>query len=267
MCLIGADPELFIKDNKGNSIPAVGIVPGDKKNPHKVSDGAVQVDGLALEFNITPSDDANVFIDRIHSVMDSLRLLVPRHMSFDISPVAHFDEAVMASLPDDAKKLGCDPDFNAWTMNPNPRPDQHPTMRTAAGHIHIGWTEGMQEGDFAHFADCAAVARQLDAYVGIPLLLIEPDSERRSMYGAAGAFRPKTYGCEYRVPSNHWLTSNELKRWIFRQARNAFYSLTDGGSVEGRYDYQDIIGRNDKDAAYQVICELGLPMPKGFSYA
>ena len=52
--LIGCDPEVFVKQN-GVFRSAHGLIRGDKKNPQKIRSGAVQVDGMALEFNIDPA--------------------------------------------------------------------------------------------------------------------------------------------------------------------------------------------------------------------
>ncbi len=39
--------------------------------------------------------------------------------------------------------------------------------------------------------------------------MYDKDTERRGMYGKAGAFRPKPYGVEYRTLSNAWLSNDE----------------------------------------------------------
>lgn len=52
--LVGADPELFVS-KAGVILSAFGLVGGTKKVPQKVERGAVQVDGMALEFNIDPA--------------------------------------------------------------------------------------------------------------------------------------------------------------------------------------------------------------------
>ena len=52
--LVGCDPEVFVKQN-GVFKSAFGLIKGDKKNPQKIRNGAVQVDGMALEFNIDPA--------------------------------------------------------------------------------------------------------------------------------------------------------------------------------------------------------------------
>jgi hypothetical protein len=48
---VGADPEVFVRNAEGEPVPACGLIPGTKAEPHRVDSGAVQVDGLALEFN------------------------------------------------------------------------------------------------------------------------------------------------------------------------------------------------------------------------
>jgi len=57
---IGADPELFLREN-GKPISAFGMVEGTKESPFKTDNGAYQVDGMALEFNIDPVPTGNSF--------------------------------------------------------------------------------------------------------------------------------------------------------------------------------------------------------------
>ena len=40
------------------------------------------------------------------------------------------------------------------------------------------------------------------------------------MYGCAGAFRPKKYGMEYRVPSNYWIKNNKTIESVFNIAHH-----------------------------------------------
>jgi hypothetical protein len=44
----------------------------------------------------------------------------------------------------------------------------------------------------------------------------DKDTERRKLYGKPGAFRPKPYGCEYRVLSNAWVDKPEVAGILFR---------------------------------------------------
>ncbi len=211
--LIGADPELFVKKSS-QLVSAHGLIKGDKKNPLKVDKGAVQVDGMALEFNIDPADNLNKFLGNIETVMDILKKMVPDY-ELEISPVADFGKALIDAQPKEAKELGCDPDYNAYTGAVNPRPNGDTPFRTASGHIHIGWTKDVDPQNPTHFEACRALVKNLDIYLGIPSLAFGGDDRRRQLYGAAGAFRPKSYGLEYRVLDNMWLTTRYRRKWAF----------------------------------------------------
>lgn len=256
--LLGADPELFVKKG-GDYVSAYGMVEGTKVLPFPVQDGAVQVDGMALEFNIDPAQDEEEFIHNIQHVMQQLKAMVPEY-EVVADPVAHFTEAYLETQCEEALNLGCDPDFNAWTGVVNPKPDTGRPMRTAAGHIHVGWTEGSR-GE-AHLGMCTALVKQLDFYLGLPSLLFDSDIDRREMYGQAGAFRPKSYGVEYRVLSNKWLSSPSLMQWVYRATSNCFQSMSEGELTAKYGDIQGIINSSDKQAALAIINEEGLLTPE-----
>lgn len=230
--LIGADPELFLQDRDGKFVSAHNLVPGSKREPHKVHKGAVQLDGTAFEFNIDPASSAKEFLSNIKTVTEQMREMVPGY-NIVCEPVATFDDDYfMWEIPGYAKELGCDPDYDAYTMEPNPRPDQQVTFRTGSGHVHIGWTNGMDPMDPKHFELCGAMARQMDYYLGVYSLLWDPDPTRRQLYGKAGAFRPKPYGMEYRTLSNRWLQSDELIGFVFNNAKLGATRLLKGFKVE-----------------------------------
>jgi len=223
---VGCDPELFVtKDGKFRS--AHGLIPGTKEKPFKVELGAVQVDGMALEYNIDPVDNADDFVKYNQRVMEQMKEMVPGY-DFAIVPSCRFHGNHFRAQPDEAKELGCTPDYNAYTMKENPKPDNKTTMRTAAGHVHIGFCENADINSAEHMLRCAILVKQLDCFLGLPSLLWDKDVKRRKMYGAAGAFRPKSYGVEYRVLSNAWLLSEERMRFVFDQVKNAVEVLMAG---------------------------------------
>ena len=223
---IGCDPELFVtQDGKFRS--AWGLVPGTKEKPHRVENGAVQVDGMALEYNIDPVDNADDFVRYNQSVLAQMKAMVPKY-DFAIVPSCRFNGNHFRVQPDEAKELGCTPDFNAYTMKENPKPDNKTTLRTASGHIHIGFCEDADPNSDDHMIRCATLVKQLDCYLGLPSLLFDDDKNRRKMYGAAGAFRPKPYGVEYRVLSNAWLLTEDRMRFVFDQTVRAVNDLVDG---------------------------------------
>jgi hypothetical protein len=226
---IGSDPEFFLK--KGSEfLSAHEMVPGSKANPYPVPNGAVQVDGMALEFNIDPAMDASAFVHNINTVLGSLRSMVPKDFDFAFEAVARFPPAYFKEQPDEAKVLGCEPDYDAYTGTFNTPPDNRKPMRTAAGHIHLGWNEDGEPVDFQKMEEAKAVVKQLDFALGVPSIVADQDgAPRRQMYGKAGCFRPKTYGAEYRVLSNFWLKTDELKEWVFNTTQHAFSLLTEDG--------------------------------------
>lgn len=221
--MIGADPEIFLR-KKGKAFSAHGVVPGTKKEPHKVDNGAIQVDGMAVEFNIDPVEmfgdrGFNQFNRNITSVIGQLKEEVKKHdpsLTFNIESVQEFDQEVFDSTPEEAKELGCDPDFNAYTKEQNPRPEGDAvTFRTASGHIHIGWGADIPVEHPDHVTICADFVKLMDVFVGMYMTIIDPESRRRDLYGKAGAFRAKPYGVEYRTPSNLWLSNKSRRETIF----------------------------------------------------
>jgi hypothetical protein len=258
---IGSDPELFV--TKGGKFRcAAGLIPGTKEVPHPVKDGAVQIDGFALEFNTDPASTEDEFVGNVTSVMDQLRKMVePKGYEFAIVPSARFNGNHFNAQSDEAKELGCTPDYNAYTMQENPKPDNKTTMRTASGHIHIGFTEGADPNSEEHMIRCSTLVKQLDVYLGLTSLFFDHDKMRRKMYGQAGSFRPKPYGVEYRVLSNAWLLSEERMRFVHSQAVRAVNDLIKGERPFERIgpkNTQFIIDRSDlRNARYHVQGQLG----------
>ena len=259
----GADPEKFVKKD-GKFISAYGLIPGTKANPYNVNFGAVQVDGMALEFNIEPANSFDDFSHNITEVLLQLRAMLPPNLEVVDDAVAEFDCAYIAAQPDEARLLGCESDFNAYTGEENPPPIDHPFMRTAAGHIHIGWTEGQPYLDESHFNPCCKFARQLDYFQGAPSIIYDKSHKRRELYGKAGAFRPKSYGLEYRVLSNYWVESIEHKKRVYNNTIIAFSSLVydkfDAHKEFGETELnaEKIINNNDIKAARLLVKELNL---------
>lgn len=250
--LVGCDPEVFVKQG-GFFKSAFGLIKGDKKNPQKVPNGAVQVDGMALEFNIDPASTEDQFSYNVQDVFNTMKLMVPEY-EVVASPVAHFDADYMRQQPDAALELGCDPDYNAWTGLANIKPDGNRPMRTASGHVHIGWTENEDINRQDHVGACHMIVKQLDFYLGLPSLMYDGDVLRREMYGKAGCYRPKSYGVEYRTMSNAWLKSEKLMRWVFRNTVAGTKSVMNGSALWEKYgDIQEIINTSNKKEAMKII--------------
>lgn len=260
--LVGADPEVFMFKN-GQPVSAFGAIQGTKDKPFKVDKGAVQVDGMALEFNIDPAESAEEFRGHIRMVMAQLQGMVP---GYDLNPVpvANFGFDYISTQPKEATELGCNPDFNAWfDGEPNPKPNGELPFRTGAGHVHIGWTNKADVYDPEHRQACIMVTKQMDYYLGLGSLLYDNDNQRREMYGSAGSFRYKPYGCEYRVLSNAWLKDDNLIQWVFDRTVQGVNDLAEGKAAFNEYGAlaQDVIRNNDIKEAKAIMHSLNIPLP------
>lgn len=219
---VGADPELFLR--KGSKIiSAIGLIGGTKQKPKPMvgmADGfAIQEDNVLVEFNIPPAHSASGLctyikeaIKYVSTIAESNKLMISKKASASLA-----DDQLMNPA---AHIFGCDPDFNVWTLEPNPRPySEDPNLRSAGGHIHVGCQ---------HFSDTQKImlGRWLDFLVGIPLACVDPDVTRMQLYGKPGAVRFKPYGLEYRSPSNYWIFKpNPFKYNIWGAIERAIYNV------------------------------------------
>ena len=213
---IGCDPELFVT-KRGKPASAFGLLKGTKDEPHPTDYGAYQVDGMAAEFNTDPvvQNDFWAFNRNVVEQMKALRHALPKGYSLRAAPVMDFGQDFIDKQPAAAKELGCDPDYNAYTLEKNPRPDGDVGFRTGAGHIHVGWGADIPTDNAEHMEICANFVKTLDSTVGLFMTMIDNEPRRRQLYGKAGAFRPKPYGVEYRTPSNVWVKTKDYREAVF----------------------------------------------------
>lgn len=225
--LLGSDPETFLTDKDGVFYSAHDIIPGTKYEPFFVTAGAIQVDGVAAEFNTFPARHEDEWFTNHMVVLGELQRFVDiKRPDLTVTPLptATFSAEYFASLPMPVKELGCTPDFNAYTEAQNDPPSTDEPFRTGGGHVHIGWGNHFDVTDDAHFRECCKIVKQLDATLYEASLIWDNDQKRRTLYGKAGAFRPKSYGVEYRPLSNRWLRDETTIRAVYRITMEA---LTD----------------------------------------
>lgn len=247
---IGADPEVFLS-HKGRFVSAIGKIGGTKKSPRLLERQgfALQEDNVAVEFNIPPATDLVSFVESIDwSVKRITKEVADRGWEVTITPAADFP---VEELQDPrARHAGCDPDYNAWSRRMNPRPRvAEGTLRTGAGHVHVGVTpkpKFSREG----------LIKALDLNLGVGSVILDPDTLRKSLYGKAGAFRPCSYGVEYRVLSNFWLTSKKLTEWVYNQTHAAVDMLVERGEEffdEIGEEIQTCINTSNKEMSYTLL--------------
>lgn len=224
---IGADPELFFKNSSGKFISSIGLIGGTKDAPLPISkDGhAVQEDNVSVEFNIPPSNSATEFVNHLNFVLNHLEHRAKElNLQFAVNvAAASFDEDQLMNPA--ALVFGCEPDFNAWSGKKNPRPEAEDwKLRSCGGHVHVGTK-----------FDAVRVIRAMDLFLGVPSVFLDPDTKRRQLYGKAGAFRPKPYGCEYRTLSNFWIWENRLKEWVYAQTQKALEFVDSGKQISRKH--------------------------------
>jgi hypothetical protein len=254
---LGSDPEVFLVKKDTNVFTSViGRIGANKWNPKQIvglPDGfTLQEDNVALEFGIPPASSADEFVAHIRKVMEEGLSTLPG-LAFSNLSCTIFPEEEM-QLPE-AHMFGCEPDFNAWTGEQNDKPKPpHPFMRSAGGHVHIETQ-----------LDPRNVVRACDLFLSVPAVLMDRGTERKKLYGKAGAYRPKPYGVEYRSLSNFWIFEENLIRWVWNNTGKALRAASLPGVwplTEDHYLAKDIvrcINTNDRYIAKHLIKEFNVP--------
>lgn len=230
---IGADPEVFLtKDNK--IVSAEGIIGGTKEKPLDVKHGLFLLeDNVMVEFNIPPSSDKESFINNMRYARMYLDSYVAiKGYGIDYSAAAHFTKDEVST--EQAKRFGCDPDFNVYLKEINIPPSSKTTLRCCGGHIHVGYDDPQQDTS-------ELLVKALDITLGLDSILLDKDTERRKMYGKAGTFRFKEYGIEYRTLSNYWIASDNLVGWVYSRVEKAIELVNSDAISSILNDYENAI--------------------------
>lgn len=248
---IGHDAEVFLtKRTSGQLTSVIGKIGANKWNPKQIEglpDGfTLQEDNVALEFGVPPASSAEEFVFNTRKVMlEGLKAL----------PGERFSKLSCAIFPKEemhhpaAHVFGCEPDFNAWSKDVNERPEPpHPLMRSAGGHIHIETK-----------LDPIYVTRAFDLFCVVPSVIMDPTgAQRRSIYGKAGAFRPKPYGVECRSLSNFWIHKKRLGIWVWDNVGRALDSSIDFDDEVLSTQIQSAINNGDVSLAQQLVQHFNL---------
>ena len=256
--LLGADPELFCVNKNGDYISAVGKFGGTKEKPKpmKTKGFFVQEDNVAVEFNIPPAASDEDFVRNISIALKELEHRAKaKNLFLSITASASFTPTQLRSRA--SCYFGCDPDYNAWTMGRNPRPNHDDFyLRSCGGHEHFGWLDKPRNPWL--------FVRWLDLYQACPMILVDKDSKRRKLYGKAGAFREKPYGVEYRTLSNYWLSSPDLMRWLYAQATkavNAYDAIPEYDLEEFKHPINACVNQGDMKAYELLASKFDLQCP------
>lgn len=260
---VGADPEVFVKDIATGEIQSSwGVVKGSKRNPFKTAHGFVHRDNVLAEMNVTPATSSMEFVNNVEAVLMDLEEMLGSHgkkgeiISSNLMDIKYLDHY-------EAARFGCNANINCWDIDRPHKPNAESagTLRTASGHIHLGFAHGGA-------VDQIRAAQACELFVGLPSIAFDDDKLRRTLYGLAGSFRPKEYGIEYTVPSNFWLTSRGRMRWIYNAGRTAVNNrnhLPDISEEEAN-EIQTTINTCDRTKARDLCQRYGVewPMDQGY---
>lgn len=268
----GADIEVFIQHRQTQEvISAEGLIKGTKSIPFNFDPAnkyyGTSLDNVLAEFCIPPARNKEEFYESIQKSLGYINNTIPKDYCTAILQAHSLDSKWLQT--EQARVFGCEPDYNAYTNGVNNKPSSDdPNLRSAGGHIHIGYDEpevykldnDVDKALYQADEQRLALIKAIDLHVGVPSVIMEPDNMRKLLYGKAGCFRPKPYGVEYRTVSNFYLQSKELTLWAYEAVMAAVEWLNGGNIVEpyiANY-IQRTIDYNDKYAAQELIDTFNL---------
>ena len=255
---VGSDPEFFCY-REGRVIASQGIVEGEKIEPYQLEHGGMcHRDNVLGEIGHPPAYTEDEFVHNLHQAIADVQSMIV-HKGVEMLWIPFFDMPEDQLQHYEAVVLGCEPDFDCWGLDNTDPPDPFKVggMRSAGGHIHIGFDYNDQ---LENQRKCAMMA---DIYIGCGTVLYDNDDRRRQLYGRAGHFRPKSYGIEYRTPSNVWVGNEELTRWIFRAAKKSAeeYQRAEAFDLEFGTEVQRIINESDRAGAEALLLNFEGELP------
>ncbi|XAI97309.1 hypothetical protein [Leptolyngbya phage Lbo-JY46] len=255
---IGTDIEMFFQDKKsGEIVSAEGFVPGTKHEPFVFDPNnkyfSTSLDNVLAEFTVPPAQTKHDWLSSILKSMDYVQSLAEKANCVAVAlPAAYLDKKYLRTK--NAREFGCDADFNVWLKSQNPKPVPTKGLRSGGLHVHVGYEDSNLDVN-------EAVIKTLDLFLGVPSILMEPDNDRKKLYGKAGTFRFKPYGVEYRTLSNHFISSRRLIEWVYEGTENAI-DFVNNNDLDFLDTYADkimgAINNNDKVAAQNLINEFNL---------
>ncbi len=249
---LGTDPEVFLANKEGKIISSVGIIEGTKNEPKSIGNScSIQTDNILTEYCVPPCTMPEEMFNNLRYCFDHTNNLVKdKGLEVKILASALIDDDQLTT--DQAKEFGCSPDLNAWEQKTNKSPDTNTNLRSCGGHLHIGY-------DNPNEITSEQIIMALDLFLGVPSMNIDKDTERRKLYGKAGAFRFKEYGCEYRVLSNFWIGNIKNIQWVFDQVNRAVEFLNSGKSADSEVEHiVKAINENNKEAQDYLIQKYDL---------
>jgi hypothetical protein len=246
--ILGTDIEIFVTRNN-KAINACGIVEGTKTFPYQWKEGGflTSLDCIMMEYNTPITDNKKVFKKQILESQDYLKSLLESDLQLSPFPFYEVDEEELYTV--ESITFGCEPDLNAYTgkynvVKVNPMKFKG---RSAGFHLHIDVKHNLQKD----------LVKLLDFTLAIPSLLLEPDNDRKKLYGNAGSYRDNNKWVEYRVLSS-WFQQERYLDFVWNNSELALNLLESNFKDHEKYNIKNIIKNNDKSKAELLIKKYNL---------
>lgn len=259
---IGYDPELSLVNSQGVPVSAIKVLKRSKADAIKLKSGAeFYYDNVLAEFRAPPSSCAEDAVQLFKRIFGDIGDYLDSEYDLFSQAAVYYDASQLDC--EEARQIGCDPNFDSYLEAPNPKRQFADGLRTGSFHVHVG---------HAKIADNIVAAvnatKLFDIYLGCASVLLDKDptaKDRRKYYGRAGEFRPTSYGFEYRVLGNYCLRTPTLTRLVFDIVEYAIGhvehdTMLDVLAIRGiQLQAQRAINGNDPIDARSVLNKAGFP--------
>lgn len=262
---LGADPEIFVVNKKGEVVPAWDYLPS-KASPKSIQSlvggalGTAYWDGFQAEFT-TPGyhtclyEMTNSIQGGLYGIYNAAKK-VDKGYALSINSVFQINPDVLMSASDEHVAFGCSPSYNAYGETPVAADGRTTSVRFAGGHLHLGMSAyaGKQKR-------LVEFVKGLDAVLGVASVSLFgafDNPVRRKFYGRAGEYRMPRHGLEYRVLSNAWLMHPLMTHLVFDLARAVLGVWECGFGDIWRADegqVREIINSHDVAGARKVLTQ------------
>ena len=206
-----------------------------------------------MEFNIPPAEGRSQFVESISKTLNHLTQMVKNDYGFTLAEISAASFPMEELDSPEAFVFGCDPDFNAWTKAPNPKPAaDDKALRSCGGHVHVGYDRSKLEG--------TEIIKYMDLMLGVPSVIMDKGWLRKVLYGKAGAYREKPYGVEYRTLSNFWIFKDRLIEWVWDNTTRAVTAAESRLAIseQDQFEIINAINTNDQGMAKKLVDKFAL---------
>ena len=247
----GSDPEFFITDTEGHIVSShTAKVKGNKDKPYPLGCGFMHRDNVLMELNVPPSTTEEEWIANHKLCLAQATSEISDNYKYKVADIASVYMDSDELWHPEAMIFGCDADYNVWTRSKNSPPKQDGTLRSAGGHIHIGYDNPNREMT-------ERIVKACDMFLAVPSLFMDTDRTRRQLYGKAGCHRTKPYGVEYRTLSNFWTLRDDYLSWAYRNTQRAV-DFAEVNDMAPFAEVQHVIDSGDMDHASHLVSTYGL---------